>query len=381
MTVRERFPHRGVIGVDTANSSGAGKRIVVLASGRFSGVTERLIEALRAKGAEVEWVRHTLKGMPGRTFGLAAMALHSAWVYRRRMRRYINRTSTAAWVRGRASRHLLAQKERPDAVLLVQANYPSYLGKKPADVRWGLITDHVNLLSKTAMEHDFNAPESKVYNGWLKVERKILEDQDRVFVFADYVRQAVIDGYGIGAERVVSVGAGPNVDVDAERDGIAKQYGGQNILFVGVDAERKGLPLVLRAFERVRRSFPGARLDVAGSDGRDAEGIRFHGRVVGDELKQLFYDANVLVLPSYREPFGIVLLEAMMAKAVCVGTRVGGIGEVVEDGTDCKRSCISGQERDITLCRRSLSEPSCQHCRHARPRILEPALKVHLRLL
>jgi glycosyltransferase involved in cell wall biosynthesis len=310
---------------------GAGKRIVVLSSGNFSGATVRLVEALKEKGAEVERVRHTLKGMPGRWMGIGAMALHAALVYRRNMRRYINRTATAAWVRSRASGHLLAPKAKPDAILLIQANFSSYFGKRPAGVRLGLVTDHFNRLSRNDGDGGFRAPESRVYRGWLDVERRILEEQDRIFVFADYVRQAAIDGYGIGGDRVLTVGAGPNVDVDAERDGIAKDYGGRNILFVGVDAGRKGLPLVLRAFGTIRRRYPDARLDVAGSEGRSGGGIRFHGRVEGDALKRLFYAANILVLPSYREPFGIVLLEAMMAKAVCVGTRVGGIGEVVED--------------------------------------------------
>ena len=54
---------------------------------------------------------------------------------------------------------------------------------------------------------------------------------------------------------------------------------------------------------------------------------------IADELLPSYYDAcDLFVLPSLREGFGIVFLEAMHHAKACVGAMAGGIPEVVEDG-------------------------------------------------
>jgi glycosyltransferase involved in cell wall biosynthesis len=53
-----------------------------------------------------------------------------------------------------------------------------------------------------------------------------------------------------------------------------------------------------------------------------------------DDAAGLMAHLDVLVLPSYAEPFGTVLAEAMAAGTPVVATTVGGLGEVVTDGAD-----------------------------------------------
>jgi glycosyltransferase involved in cell wall biosynthesis len=53
-----------------------------------------------------------------------------------------------------------------------------------------------------------------------------------------------------------------------------------------------------------------------------------------DDAAGLMAHLDVLVLPSYAEPFGTVLAEAMAAGTPVVATAVGGLGEVVTDGHD-----------------------------------------------
>jgi glycosyltransferase involved in cell wall biosynthesis len=52
----------------------------------------------------------------------------------------------------------------------------------------------------------------------------------------------------------------------------------------------------------------------------------------GEPLKELFYDSQIFAMPSLREPFGIVFLEAMWSKAVCIGTSIEAIPEIIKDG-------------------------------------------------
>ena len=58
----------------------------------------------------------------------------------------------------------------------------------------------------------------------------------------------------------------------------------------------------------------------------------FYGVVGLEELRRFYSEADIFVLPSRYEPFGIVFAEAMSFGLPIVATRVGGIPELVEDG-------------------------------------------------
>ena len=114
------------------------------------------------------------------------------------------------------------------------------------------------------------------------------------------------------------------------------------ILLVGRDLFRKGFPVLVQALPLVRRIFPGAHALVVGREyvhTRIAarflarrQPISFLPQQSPAELASLYRRAAVLVLPSRREAFGIVLLEAMAAGLPVVASRTGGIPEVVEEG-------------------------------------------------
>jgi glycosyltransferase involved in cell wall biosynthesis len=128
------------------------------------------------------------------------------------------------------------------------------------------------------------------------------------------------------------VGAGANVFPAAA----PRRDDGRTVVFVGRDFARKGGPVLLEAFARVRRAVPKARLLVAGPPAPDRrripEGVFFLGRVPRDELAALFSQSTVFALPSLREPFGIAFLDAMACGLPCVGTRVEAVPEIVREG-------------------------------------------------
>jgi glycosyltransferase involved in cell wall biosynthesis len=111
--------------------------------------------------------------------------------------------------------------------------------------------------------------------------------------------------------------------------------------FVGRIEPRKGPLDLVRAAPAIRRGAPGARVVVIGSDPYGTDPAYTAAVTGSPEIEHHAWVANapglmrhldVLVLPSYQEPFGTVLAEAMAVGTPVVATRVGGLAEVVDDG-------------------------------------------------
>ena len=49
-------------------------------------------------------------------------------------------------------------------------------------------------------------------------------------------------------------------------------------------------------------------------------------------MSRLFYACNIFVMPSFKEPLGLVFLEAMWSKCACIGTRTGSMPEFIDEG-------------------------------------------------
>lgn len=121
--------------------------------------------------------------------------------------------------------------------------------------------------------------------------------------------------------------------------------GAPQILFVGRFSENKGVPDLVRAMPIIAAELPGARLALVGFGPDEArirstihaEGVEDRvtmlGRVAGDEIPAHMASADLLVLPSIKiEGLGVVLLEALASGTPVVGSDVGGIPDIIEDG-------------------------------------------------
>jgi glycosyltransferase involved in cell wall biosynthesis len=149
----------------------------------------------------------------------------------------------------------------------------------------------------------------------------------------------------------------PNT-VDADFAGLARQIdisapkSGDRckVLFVGSLGTRKGVLDILKAAPLVRQQAPQVEFTLVGglevgaerqiieqaqAEALAAGGVDFPGIVTGQPKLALFREADVFVLPSYKENFPISVLEAMAAGLPLVVTAVGALPEVLEEGTHC----------------------------------------------
>ncbi|MEA2353592.1 MAG: phosphatidyl-myo-inositol alpha-mannosyltransferase, partial [Thermoleophilaceae bacterium] len=141
-----------------------------------------------------------------------------------------------------------------------------------------------------------------------------------------------------GHYRVVPNG----VDLSAAPTGPKPESDQLRILFVGRAEERKGLPILLRAFEALRAAGVQAQLTIAGATPEevepyllDAEGVDIRGRVSEDEKWRLLHGADIVCAPSLGgESFGMVLTEAFAAGTPVVCSDIAGYRDVLRDGVD-----------------------------------------------
>src|SRR3954451_1893663 len=189
--------------------------------------------------------------------------------------------------------------------------------------------------------------------------------------------------YG-GRYRVIPTG------VDVPGDPLAVHVGHDGgplrILFIGQAVERKGLPLLLRAFEALRDHVD-AELTLVGADAddvapllHDARGVTALGRVSDDEKAQALRHADVLCAPSLGgESFGMVLTEAFAAGTPVVASDIPGYQDVVRDGVDGvlvprgDATALAETLRDLAVAPRQRAAMAVQARAHA-PRYAWPTV-------
>lgn len=106
--------------------------------------------------------------------------------------------------------------------------------------------------------------------------------------------------------------------------------------------ERKGLEYLIKAMPKISEKFPNTKLVLVGEgpNRKNLESIvekleiknlvTFLGKQ--KDIPTLLKSSNIFVLPSKREAFGLVNLEAMLTPLPIVATKIGGIPEIIKDG-------------------------------------------------
>jgi D-inositol-3-phosphate glycosyltransferase len=189
----------------------------------------------------------------------------------------------------------------------------------------------------------------------IHVEGELAQQADLLIASTSDEAQELTDGYGADPERVFVVPPGvdlatfqPMERADARRE---IGYGNERLLlFVGRLERLKGVEVAIRALALLRdRQHDDVRLLILGEDSHEGDesekdrlkaiasetGVRdrvdFVGSVAHHELPYFYSAADLCVMPSYSESFGLVALEAQACGCPVVASGVSGLRSVVRD--------------------------------------------------
>lgn len=184
------------------------------------------------------------------------------------------------------------------------------------------------------------------------VEAEVMATAGRIIAFSPHERDAMARLYGADARKVSLVPCGVDLEVfrPLNQKSVRSRLGlnGEKILlYVGRVEPIKGLDLLVETAAQMD-SAEGVRMMVVGADvngdremdrvkqlakERDMEDkIDFVGQVDHDDLALYYNAADVCVVPSYYESFGLVALESMACGTPVVATRVGGLSTIIQHG-------------------------------------------------
>jgi glycosyltransferase involved in cell wall biosynthesis len=169
-----------------------------------------------------------------------------------------------------------------------------------------------------------------------RLQCDLLAEARHVFALSSWTADSLIHDCGVPPAHVTIVYAGPNLVVPP---GLKEARAEGEILFVGVDWERKGGPPLLEAVRRLRRRLPDARLRVIGcGPPLDEPGVQVDGFLNRADpaqyemLVRAYLRASCFCVPSRFDPFPNALIEAASVGLPAVAFDNGSRREAIEHG-------------------------------------------------
>ncbi len=175
----------------------------------------------------------------------------------------------------------------------------------------------------------------------IDLEKAAVRAADVVIAVSEYTRQQLIDRYGADPRKVVPIHNGVDFSKWVTRSGRDYGQASKVVLYLSRVSRQKGPMSFIRAAKRVLDQDRSVRFVVAGKGEMIPEMIRFciangimesvtfTGFVPDSEAQRLYEAADVYVLPSVSEPFGISVLEAMTSGCPTIVSKTTGVGEAL----------------------------------------------------
>lgn len=199
----------------------------------------------------------------------------------------------------------------------------------------------INYNARLSMRDGFTPwrPKPDEEAAFIEKEDLLFRHATHVFTAGEYLRRNLIDEAGVSPTRVTTVANGVNPYYLRHPPPAFSGEFTNKLLFVGWDFGLKGGRDILLALPHIRAQFPRVELVVIGPDEAqkiklgalvDTPGVRWMG---SQKVKiEDYRSADLFVLPSLRDSYGFVFLEAMSQGLPCIGADINGMPEMIDHG-------------------------------------------------
>ncbi len=211
--------------------------------------------------------------------------------------------------------------------------YPS--GIKAKKVLGKPLVVHIHA---TEFDRTGGNPNQVIYN----MEREGFNEADKILAVSNFTKQKVVDHYGIDPDKVEVVHNAVEFNGYKGRKNSGINALDKVVLFLGRLTMQKGPEYFLYAAKRVLEHDPNVTFVVAGTGDMEqfminkscelgiSDKVRFTGFLSGDDIDRAYSMADLYVMPSISEPFGITPLESLRNGTPVLISKQSGVSEVLD---------------------------------------------------
>ncbi len=191
--------------------------------------------------------------------------------------------------------------------------------------------------------------ENRLWRRWARDSRfsLLLRSAHAVTVNSRYLGRELISQYGVRQDRIHVVHSAAQVTGSSAYQSTIKQNASPRLFCVAHIRPLKGQAVLIEALSHLRNESPKLSLVGETKDNKYEQELRaliaqlglsdrvqFVGRLEGDDLVKMYASADICVVPSLYEAYGIVVQEAMSFGVSVVASNVGSIPEQLTDGVE-----------------------------------------------
>lgn len=226
----------------------------------------------------------------------------------------------------------IAQKERFDIIhahdwMTIQAGMEAkVISNKPL-----LFHIHATEYDRTGG----NGVNSSVY----AIEKQGMKSADKVIAVSNFTKQKIITHYGIDPNKVAVIYNG--IDHNEPITSHKRSLPGPIILFLGRLTLQKGPDYFVKVAKKILDYRPNVTFIITGSGDMEShiieevaalgisENVLFTGHLHGADINRIYQMADIFVMPSVSEPFGLTPLEAMIHAIPTIVSKQSGVSEII----------------------------------------------------
>ncbi len=211
--------------------------------------------------------------------------------------------------------------------------YPAGINAKKVSGKPLVVHIHATEFDRTG-----GNPNQAIYN----LELEGFREADRILAVSEFTKNRVVNNYGIDASKVQVVhNAVEFNNKTGDNESVKINRNDKIVLFLGRITLQKGPEYFLYAAKRVLEYDPNVKFVVAGSGDMEqfiihkseelglSDNFIFKGFLKGSDIDDAYRMADLFVMPSVSEPFGITPLESMMNKTPVIISNQSGVSEVI----------------------------------------------------